>query len=163
MGLDSNYVSLTLEQGFILRTCDIGQSLLLLWGASRCWQNALACNNQKCHLWIISPPMENQFSVGFIIPATAHFKRIFRGTLVAQRLNNLRHTFEPQIGKILQRRKWQSAPVFLPGKFHGKRSLLHCSSWGHKESNSTERQRTHMHPFTLIGSSRKKNLKICDS
>ena len=86
MGLDSNYVSLTLEQGFILRTCDIGQSLLLLWGASRCWQNALACNNQKCHLWIISPPMENQFSVGFIIPATAHFKRIFRGTLVAQRL-----------------------------------------------------------------------------
>ena len=53
-------------------------------------------------------------------------------------LNNLRHTFEPWIGKILQRRKWQSAPVFLPRKFHGKRSLLRCSSWGHKESDSTE-------------------------
>ena len=26
--------------------------------------------------------------------------------------------------KITSRRKWQSAPVLLPGKFHGQRSLL---------------------------------------
>ena len=29
-------------------------------------------------------------------------------------------------------RKWQCAPVFLPGKFHGQRSLVGPSLWGHK-------------------------------
>ena len=27
---------------------------------------------------------------------------------------------------------------FLPGKFHGQRSLAGYSSWGHKESDTTE-------------------------
>ena len=31
--------------------------------------------------------------------------------------------FDPWVGKISWRRKWQSAPVFLPGKSHGQRSL----------------------------------------
>ena len=35
-------------------------------------------------------------------------------------------------GKIPWRRKWQSTPVFLPGKFHGQRSLADYSPWGHK-------------------------------
>ena len=30
-------------------------------------------------------------------------------------------------------------PVFLPGKFHGQGSLVGCSPWGHKESDTTER------------------------
>ena len=30
------------------------------------------------------------------------------------------------------RRKWQSTPVFLPGKFHGQRSLVSYSPWGCK-------------------------------
>ena len=30
-------------------------------------------------------------------------------------------------------------PVLLPGKFHGQRSLAGYSSWGHKESDTTER------------------------
>ena len=29
-------------------------------------------------------------------------------------------------------------PVFLPGKFHGKKSLACCSQWGCKESDMTE-------------------------
>ena len=28
--------------------------------------------------------------------------------------------------------------VFLPGKFHGQRSLVGCSPWGGKESDTTE-------------------------
>ena len=32
---------------------------------------------------------------------------------------------------------------FLPGKFHGERSLVGYSSWGHKESDRTERVHTH--------------------
>ena len=30
------------------------------------------------------------------------------------------------------------APVFFPGKFHGQRSLVGYSSWGHKELDMTE-------------------------
>ena len=29
-------------------------------------------------------------------------------------------------------------PIFLPGEFHGQRSLVGCSLWGHKESDTTE-------------------------
>ena len=29
-------------------------------------------------------------------------------------------------------------PVFLPGEFHGQRSLVGYSLWGHKESDTTE-------------------------
>ena len=38
----------------------------------------------------------------------------------------------------------QSTPVFLPGEFHGQRSLVGYGSWGHKESDMTELL-THTH------------------
>ena len=31
-----------------------------------------------------------------------------------------------------------TTPVFLPEEFHGQRSLVGCSPWGHKESDITE-------------------------
>ena len=40
------------------------------------------------------------------------------------------------------RRQWQPTPVFLPGEFHGQRSLVAYSPWGPKESDMTE-QLTH--------------------
>ena len=44
-----------------------------------------------------------------------------------------------------RRRKWQSTPVFLPGKFHGQRSLADYSPWVLKELDMTERlTNTHM-------------------
>ena len=33
---------------------------------------------------------------------------------------------------------WQPTPVLLPGKFHGLRSLVGYSPWGHKELDMTE-------------------------
>ena len=33
---------------------------------------------------------------------------------------------------ILWRRQWQPTPVFLPGKSHGRKSLMGCSPWGPK-------------------------------
>ena len=36
------------------------------------------------------------------------------------------------------RRKGQPTPLFLPGKFHGQRSLAGFSPWGRKESAMTE-------------------------
>ena len=36
--------------------------------------------------------------------------------------------FNPWVRKILWRRNWQPTPVFLPGKFHGQRSLAGYST-----------------------------------
>ena len=49
--------------------------------------------------------------------------------------------FDSWVGKISWRREWLPTPVFLPGEFHGQRSLAGYSPWGHKESDTTE-QRT---------------------
>ena len=46
--------------------------------------------------------------------------------------------FNPWVRKIW-RRQWQPSPVFLPGKSHGRRSLVGYSPWGHKESDTTKR------------------------
>ena len=43
-----------------------------------------------------------------------------------------RHGFDPWLGKIPWRRKWEPTPVFLPGKSHGQKSLVGYSPWGHK-------------------------------
>ena len=48
-----------------------------------------------------------------------------------------RHRFDPWVGKIPWRRKWQPTPVFLPGKSHRQRRLAGYSPWCHKESNTT--------------------------
>ena len=37
------------------------------------------------------------------------------------------HKFNPWVGKMTWRRKWQSTPVFLPRKSHGQRSLVDCN------------------------------------
>ena len=47
--------------------------------------------------------------------------------------------FSTSIHKCLWRREWQPTPVFLPGEFHGQRSLAGYSPQGHKESDMTER------------------------
>ena len=49
--------------------------------------------------------------------------------------------FDPWIGKILWRRKWQPTAVFLPGKSHRQRSPVGYSPWGRKESDMTITQR----------------------
>ena len=45
--------------------------------------------------------------------------------------------------EYVQRRQWQPTPVLLPGKSHWQRSLVGCSSWGHKELDTTERPHFH--------------------
>ena len=47
--------------------------------------------------------------------------------------------FDPWVGKIPWRNKWQPTPVILPGEFHGQRSMVGYSLWGGKESDTTER------------------------
>ena len=46
--------------------------------------------------------------------------------------------FDPWVGKIPWRRKWQPTPVFLPEKSQEHRSLAGCSPRGLKELDMTE-------------------------
>ena len=50
--------------------------------------------------------------------------------------------FNPWLGKMPWRRKWQPIPVFLPGESHGQRNLEAYSPWDYKESDTTERLST---------------------
>ena len=54
-----------------------------------------------------------------------------------------RHRFDPWVGKVPWKRKWQATPVLLPGESHGQRSLVGYSPWGDKEYDNlvTEQQR----------------------
>ena len=54
------------------------------------------------------------------------------------------HEFDPWVGKIPWRKKWQTTSVFLPGKSHGQRSLVGYSPWGCKKSDVTERACKHI-------------------
>ena len=49
-----------------------------------------------------------------------------------------RHWFDSWVGKIPWRKKWQPAPVFLPGKSHGQRRLAGYSLWCCEESDMFE-------------------------
>ena len=40
---------------------------------------------------------------------------------------------------VIWRRQWHPTAVLLPGKSHGRRSLVGCSAWGREESDTTER------------------------
>ena len=49
-----------------------------------------------------------------------------------------RHEFNPWVGKIPRGRAWQPTPIFLPGEFHGQRSLASYSPRDCKELNMTD-------------------------
>ena len=45
--------------------------------------------------------------------------------------------FDHWVGYIPWRTEWQVTPVFLPGEFHGQRSLAGYSPWGLKGTNTS--------------------------
>ena len=57
-------------------------------------------------------------------------------------------------------RQWHPTPVLLPGKPHGQRSLVGCSSWGHTESDTTERLHFHF-SLSCIGEGNGNPLQCC--
>ena len=48
-----------------------------------------------------------------------------------------RRGFDPWVGKMPWRRRWQPTPVFSSGESHGQRSLVGYSPWGLQESDMT--------------------------
>ena len=43
-----------------------------------------------------------------------------------------KHGFDPWVGKLPWKKKWQPTLVFLPGESHGQRSVVSYSPRGHK-------------------------------
>ena len=48
-----------------------------------------------------------------------------------------------RVSKWERRRQWHPTPVLLPGKSHGRRSLVGCSPWGREELDTTARLHFH--------------------
>ena len=53
-------------------------------------------------------------------------------------LGNEYHEY-PEPNWFSRRKQWHPTSELLPGKSHGRRSLVGCSPWGRKESDTTER------------------------
>ena len=64
----------------------------------------------------------------------------YAGGSVVKNSPAMQETQETRIQSLGQEdpleKEWQPTPVSLPGKFHAQRSLVGCSSWGHKESEA---------------------------
>ena len=98
---------------------------------------------KKPHSWFCHSDTVSIKKPFYAHPSRSLFLKIALpwSSLVAQMVKCLqwgRPGFNPRIGKIPWRRKWQPTPVLLPEKFHGRRSLVGYSPWGHKESDTTE-------------------------
>ena len=63
-------------------------------------------------------------------------------------MRNLKNERKGEMGEVRcgdRRRQWHPTPVLLPGKSHGRRSLVGCSSWGRNELDTTS-----LSLFTLV-------------
>ena len=65
-------------------------------------------------------------------------------------LSHLGNPFSRAPVDLQRRRQWHPTPVLLPGKSHGRRSLVGCSPWGREESDMTKRIHFHF-SFSCIG------------
>ena len=60
-----------------------------------------------------------------------------------------------------RRNQWHPTPVLLPGKSHGRRSLVGCSPWGRSESSDMT-ERLHFHfSLSCIGEGNGNPLQCC--
>ena len=112
-------------------------------------RDTLTSQHQSIVVCITNPGISASFGVqnfywGFFIYIVRDFPVGSDGKSIC--LQCRRSGFNPWVGKIPWRRKWQPTPVFLPEKSHGQRSLAGYSPWGLKESDMTERLSLH---FTL--------------
>ena len=92
----------------------------------------------------ISPKVEAQSFYYPLSDASSHHlccilfsrsKSLIAATFKERELHKCRNTG--------QRRQWHPTPVLLPGKSHGRRSLVGYSPWGLEESDTTEQLHFH--------------------
>ena len=97
------------------------------------WQNSLQKKKKKTMPCVTLPCGKRQ---GWKVSPK---RRLSRQRTHLKFRKHRRRRFHPRVGKIPWRRKRQPTPVFLSGESHGQRILAGYSSWGRKESDTTER------------------------
>ena len=70
--------------------------------------------------------------------SSAYMDADFQSLWNTLRMVLLRQSWFAEDHTVGRRRQWHPIPVLLPGKSHGWRSLVGCSPWGCKESDTTE-------------------------
>ena len=71
-----------------------------------------------------------------------------------------RGRFNSQYRKIFWWRKWQPSPVFLLGKYHGQRSLVGYSPWGHKRIGHNLVIKQHWREYIVFCSMEKEGIRV---
>ena len=83
-----------------------------------------------------------------VVPSSSTFPSSHLDFLVAQWQRiclPMQETEVPSLGQEDPlRRKWQPTPVFLPGKYHGRRSLVGHSPWGCKSLTELSTLASHL-------------------
>ena len=98
----------------------------------------------SCAYWSWVRPASRLCLSFFIQPPVHYLLKSFALSLLTSPFNSSvclqcgRPGFDPWVGKIPWRRKWQPTPVFLPGESHGWRNLVGYSPRGRRESDTTE-------------------------
>ena len=117
----------------VLWVCE-GESPLAPWTEQKI---ALSSSSPQCWQANITGPTRVQFPGGAVVknpPTNAGMQ-------------------ETQFQSLCQEepwgRKWQLASAFLPGKFHGERSLVGYSPWGHKRATKQQQQKSKFTGFAL--------------
>ena len=98
-------------------------------------------------------PLKTISMVFFLPYYPGGFPRWYSGECIHLSMQETKEMWVQSLGReILWRRKCLPTRVFLPGKFHGQRSLESSSLWGGKELYMTERlTHTHTHTHTCAG------------
>ena len=97
-------------------------------------------------------PLKTISMVFFLPYYPGGFPRWYSGECIHLSMQETKEMWVQSLGReILWRRKCLPTQVFLPGKFHGQRSLESSSLWGGKELYMTERlTHTHTHTHTHV-------------
>ena len=79
----------------------------------------------------------------FIHPSIDAYLGCFHILYIMQWIQRHIYLFKLVFSFWIRRRRWHPTSVLLPGKSHGRRSLIGCSPWGPEESVTTERLHFH--------------------
>ena len=101
--------------------------------------------------WVFPTQESNQ---GLLCCRRILYQLSYQGSLQCRRPE-----FNPWLGKMLWKKKWQPTPVFFPGEFHGKQSLAGCRPGGRGVRH--EWAHTHTHTRTQMYKYYKYNILMC--